>query len=234
MPPSNPDHNHPSSSLPTPFMTAVTGGIGSGKSTIAKEFEKLGAHRIDADEVAGKILERAEILNELSQIWGKDVTDSHGGANRALISSIVFSDHAARKILESLVHPEVRSRIDDALAKLSTIGFDKNSPLPEGRVWILLDIPLLETSPYRNKVDRILFVDAPDSDRETRVVQNRGWQPGERSRRESAQFSLKDKKAGASDVIQNANGLSDEERIAHCQAVLDRWIQDLTNPSPEN
>ena len=227
MPPSNPDHNHPSRSLPTPFMTAVTGGIGSGKSTIAKEFEKLGAHRIDADEVAGEILERAEILNELSQTWGKDVTNSHGGANRALISSIVFSDPAARKVLESLVHPEVRSRIDDALAKLSTIGFDKNSPLPEGRVWILLDIPLLETSPYRNKVDRILFVEAPEEDRESRVINDRGWAPGERSRREKAQLPIADKRAGSSDLITNSNSTTAGELKSRCEQLIQQWIKEI-------
>ncbi|MGB1071353.1 MAG: dephospho-CoA kinase, partial [Planctomycetota bacterium] len=128
-----------------PFIVAMTGGIGSGKSTVARILEDLGAHRMDADEEARSVLQEKSVIDRLAQHFGSEILSSKREIDREALSKIVFTDPEALQFLESVVHPAVRERIDVALEKLAGMGFDSNSPFPDGRIWILLDIPLLET-----------------------------------------------------------------------------------------
>lgn len=224
MPPSDSPGNR--GPLP-PFVVAMTGGIGSGKSTVAKILEELGAHRLDADEEARSVLSDELVVNRLVDRFGSEILSSPGVIDRETLSGIVFTDPKALQFLESVVHPAVRDRINVALEKLAGMGFDKNSPFPDGRIWILLDIPLLETSPYRNKVDRILFVEAPEEDRESRVIEHRGWAAGERARREDAQLPLNEKRAGASHLIENSNVTTPGELKSRCQELIRQWISEM-------
>lgn len=224
MPPS--DSTERTGQLP-PFVVAMTGGIGSGKSTVARILEDLGAHRMDADEEARSVLQEKSVIDRLAQRFGSEILSSPGEIDREALSKIVFSDPEALHFLESVVHPAVRDRIDVALEKLAGMGFDSSSPLPDGRIWILLDIPLLETSPYRTKVDRILFVEAPEEDRESRVRENRGWAAGERARREDAQLPINDKRAGATHSIENSNNTTPEELKIRCQELIQQWISEM-------
>ena len=224
MPPS--DSTERTGQLP-PFVVAMTGGIGSGKSTVARILEDLGAHRMDADEEARSVLQEKSVIDRLAQRFGSEILSSPGEIDREALSKIVFSDPEALHFLESVVHPAVRDRIDVALEKLAGMGFDRSSPFPDGRIWILLDIPLLETSPYRTKVDRILFVEAPEEDRESRVRENRGWAAGERARREDAQLPINDKRAGATHSIENSNNTTPEELKIRCQELIQQWISEM-------
>lgn len=203
-----------------PLIIATTGGIGSGKSTVAKIFSDLGAHLIDADQIAHEMLEKSDVISEIESAFGSEILRDDGTPDRHAISTLVFSDKAARKALEQIIHPRVRKRIEVTLAKVTNIGFDSGSPLPDGRPLILLDIPLLESSPYRKLVDRVLFIDAPEEDREQRVQQDRGWNPGERELRESAQVPISEKKAAADSVISNPNGMAVEEIETQCRDFL--------------
>ena len=224
MPPS--DSTERTGKLP-PFVVAMTGGIGSGKSTVARILEDLGAHRMDADEEARSVLQEKSVIDRLAQRFGSEILSSPGEIDREALSKIVFTDPEALHFLESVVHPAVRDRIDVALEKLAGMGFDSSSPFPDGRIWILLDIPLLETSPYRTKVDRILFVEAPEEDRESRVRENRGWAAGERARREDAQLPINDKRAGATHSIENSNNTTPEELKIRCQELIQQWISEM-------
>ena len=211
----------------SPFVVAMTGGIGSGKSTVARILEDLGAHRMDADEEARSVLQEKSVVERLAQHFGPEIVSSTGEIDREALSKIVFTAPEALQVLESVVHPAVRERIDVALEKLAGMGFDSNSPFPDGRIWILLDIPLLETSPYRTKVDRILFVEAPEEDRESRVREHRGWAAGERARREDAQLPINDKRAGATHSIENSNQTTPEELKIRCQELIQQWISEM-------
>lgn len=225
MPPSEKCENHdPVGDTTDPWIIAITGGIGSGKSTVAKIFDSLGAHVIDADQMAHEILEQTEVISEIEQALGDQMKSADGSLNRDAISKLVFCDQQALAALEKIVHPRVRKRIDVALAKVAEMGFDRGSPLPSGRPLILLDIPLLESSPYRKLVDRVLFIEASEEDREQRLQQHRGWKPGERALRESAQVPLSEKKETADGVISNRNETSAEEIQQQCRSFLKQWM----------
>ena len=229
MPPNDPPES--TTEETRPWIIATTGGIGSGKSTVAKIFGEMGAHVIDADQIAHEVLQQSEVISEVEKSLGKEVATADGALNRSAISELVFSNEVARKALERIVHPRVRKRIEVALAQVADIGSDRCSPLAKGRPLILLDIPLLESSPYRKLVDRVLFIEAPEEDREQRVQQNRGWKPGERELRESAQVSLSQKKTSADGVISNRNGMSVEEIQVQCRNFLEKWMpHDVQDP----
>ncbi len=212
-----------------PWIVAVTGGIGSGKSTVASAFEQLGAHRIDADQIAHQLLLEADVVEEVTNALGGDVLAQDGTLDRGEISRIVFSDPSSLQQLEAIIHPKVRNQIEVALAEVSRMGFDGGSPLPGGRPLILLDIPLLESSPLRKIVDRVLFVSAPDEQREMRVQRTRGWPPGEREAREAAQVPLSEKKASADGIISNPDGLSSDEMEQQCRNYLQVWCDHIEN-----
>ncbi|MEE2856075.1 MAG: dephospho-CoA kinase [Planctomycetota bacterium] len=229
--PRNEDGKH-TDGIGAPWTVGLTGGIGSGKSTVARSFEALGAHRIDADQLAHEVLEDPAVILEVEEALGSGLKDADGALDRDAIAQRVFSDDASRSLLEAIIHPRVRNRIEDRLAQIARMGFDESSPLPGGRPLILLDIPLLESSPLHKVVDQVLFVDAPDEQREGRVQRARGWRPGERQSREAAQVPLEQKRSAADGVISNPDGVSDEEIEEQCQRFIQQWI-DHCNGSPE-
>ncbi len=210
------------------WTVGLTGGIGSGKSTIARTFEALGAHRIDADQLAHEVLDDPAVMVEVEDSLGSGLRAADGTLDRDAIAQRVFADEASLKLLEAIIHPRVRNRIEDRLAQIARMGFDDRSPLPGGRPLILLDIPLLESSPLHKVVDQVLFVDAPDEQREGRVQKSRGWRPGERETREAAQLPLEQKRDAADGVISNPDGVSADEIEEQCQEYIQQWIVHCT------
>lgn len=215
------------------FIVAVTGGIGSGKSTVARAFSELGAHVLDADRLAHEVLEDRDVLVQIEAEF-PGVTGSDGSLDRALLADRVFSDPAAREQLNALVHPRVRERIDKELARIAATGSDAASPLPGKRPLVLLDIPLLETSPYPDRADVVLFIDAPREDRLRRVQETRGWSSEELTRREASQVSLTEKKRRADLNLINRDGedrAAERERLeARCRALYHEWTSDGARP----
>ena len=198
MPASDPGRSRDSG----PFIVAVTGGIGSGKSRVARVFESLGAHVIDADRLAHEVLAEETTLATIEEEF-PGVRAPDGSLDRAALADRVFTDPAARERLNAIVHPAVRGRIDKALAQLAANGSDAASPLPGKRPLVLLDIPLLETSPYRDRADVVLFIDAPERDRLRRVIETRGWSAEELARREASQAPLAEKRRSAHHILPN-------------------------------
>ncbi len=216
----------------TPFLVAVTGGIGSGKSLVAKVFEKLGAVRIDADAIAYAVTQEAEVLGEIEARFGSSFIAADGSLDRAALAQRVFSDSAARSALEGIIHPRVRQRIDKELARLAGNGSDGVGLLPRSRPLVLLDIPLLETSPYRDRVDHVIFIEVPEGDRARRVRDTRGWTVEELALREAAQVPLEEKRRGAHSILTNPDvvedGLVEETLTEKCRALLEQWITGLS------
>ncbi|BCB70079.1 dephospho-CoA kinase [Vreelandella aquamarina] len=133
------------------MIVGLTGGIGSGKSTVARAFGSLGIGWVDADDVAREVVMPGEpALAAISEHFGNDVLHADGTLNRSALRSIVFDNPTERKWLESVTHPRVRERILVHLERLQ-----RQSP------YVLLVSPLLFESGQDKLVDRTVVVDVP-------------------------------------------------------------------------
>ena len=133
------------------MIVGLTGGIGSGKSTVARAFGSLGIGWVDADDVTREVVMPGEpALAAISEHFGNDVLHADGTLNRSALRSIVFDNPTERKWLESVTHPRVRERILVHLERLQ-----RQSP------YVLLVSPLLFESGQDKLVDRTVVVDVP-------------------------------------------------------------------------
>lgn len=177
-------------------IIGIAGGIGSGKSYIARLFGELGCVVIDSDAQVAEVYRDPVVLHTLRQWWGDEVIGLDGKVNRRAVASRVFSDPAERKRLEELLHPRVNARRQVAMAT----AIAQNVPV-KAFVW---DTPLLfETGLYK-QCDSLVFVDAPLETRQKRVAA-RGWSPEELEKRENLQWPLDKKRALCNDVIVNSD-----------------------------
>jgi dephospho-CoA kinase len=170
-------------------ILGLVGGIGSGKSYVAKLFGELGCLVIDSDALVRKGYDDPQIRQTLRNWWGDEVFLADGQVNRSAIAQKVFNNPHERQRLEQIMHrwvDEQRMRIMQA-APPQTIAF----------VW---DTPLLVETGLNRKCDAIIYVDAPLAERLQRVKAQRGWDAAEIERREKLQTPL-DKKREISDYV---------------------------------
>lgn len=172
---------------------ALTGGIASGKSTVAGLFASLGAKLIDTDQVAREIVvPGSPVLGQIVARFGKDVLQTDGTLDRARLRHLVFSDDAARTDLESIMHPAIRARVAELSAALSaTMG-----------PYQIISVPLLVETRTQKDYDRVLVVDC-DPDVQLRRVVTRGLEVDEARKMIRAQASREARLAIADDVVVN-------------------------------
>lgn len=173
----------------------LTGGIASGKSTVAQEFMRLGADVIDADDVAREVVAPGEpALDEIVQLFSPEVLNDSGELDRAALRKRVFNDKQARRQLESIIHPRVRKRLEEA---------KNRSKAP----YVILVVPLLAEGRLERMMDRILVVDVPEEVQIARLVQRDGIDRHLAERMLKAQASREQRLAIADDVFTNTGGL---------------------------
>ncbi len=132
------------------YKVGLTGGIGSGKSTVAQLFGALGVPEIDADLVARNLVRPGEpALKAIVDVFGKNVLLDDGELNRSLLKDLVFSDEGFKRQLENIIHPLVYAEMQKQVDKLSAM-------------YTILSIPLLFETNRQNFVDRILVVDCSE------------------------------------------------------------------------
>lgn len=184
----------------TPFRIALTGGIASGKSTVADLFAELGIPVIDTDVIAREVVESGQpALDEIRDRFGDELIDAAGNLDRRAMRKLVFGDENKRLDLEAILHPrigaETRRQADDA-------------PGP----YQLIVVPLLVGSPLADFVDRILVVDC-DEELQIQRLLARDAETVEQARRIlSAQASRAARLAIADDVINNDQQLEETRR----------------------
>lgn len=183
------------------IVLGLVGGIGAGKSAVAKAFESRGALVLDSDTQAREALRREDVRRTLVSWWGEGVLDAAGEIDRRKVADIVFRDSSQRKKLEELVHPIVRASRASVLAEAAAKGVD----------FAVIDAPLLLEAGVDRECDAVVFVDAPREQRLARV-KGRGWSEQELERREAAQWSLDEKKRLSRYVIRNDSDLAALER----------------------
>ena len=181
-------------------IIGISGGIGSGKSHIARLFGELGCAVIDSDAQVKAAYSDPSVLAKLREWWGDSAVTADGLPNRKAIAQKVFSDESERKRLEGLLHPlvaQLRDKEMEALAKNSSI------------VAFIWDTPLLFEAGLSGKCDALLFVNTPLEIRQQRVARTRGWSPEELLRRENLQWPLDRKRQISDYVIQNTADAGD-------------------------
>jgi len=178
-----------------PIIVGIAGGIGSGKSLVAKLLGELGAVVIDADVMAHEELNTPEVRDTLVEWWGPTVIGSDGKADRKRIGAIVFDNPTERARLEGLVHPRIAVRRDQIIERLSADPAVK---------MIVMDAPLLYEVGLDRMCDSVIFVESDQAVRAERSEKTRHWVPSELARREKSQIPL-DKKREKADHICNNN-----------------------------
>lgn len=190
-----------------PGMTVrvgLTGGIACGKSTVAAMLSELGAVVIDADVLAREVVAAGTPgLDAVVAEFGDQVLGPEGELDRPAMGRLVFSDTAARKRLEAIVHPLVFERIVELEQEAS-----------EDAV-VVHDIPLLAENGRADDFDAVVVVDAPQALQVERMTTDRGWTSEEAESRIAAQASPAERRAIATHLIENTGTREDlRKRVA--------------------
>lgn len=175
-------------------VVGLTGGIGSGKSTVAAFFKQQGAEVVDADQIAREVVEPGRpALEAIIKAFGRDVLQSNGRLDRARLAAIVFKDVAARERLEAITHPPIRQRLlEEVEARRARPGL------------LVLDIPLLYERPRIEAVDAVVVVWVDAATQLERLLARGGLDEEAARARIAAQMPLDEKKARADHVIDNS------------------------------
>jgi dephospho-CoA kinase len=195
------------------LVVGLAGGVGSGKSTVARILRRLRRARvIDADAVGHRVLARPAVRRRLAARFGREILGREGAIDRRELARRAFRSRKDLEALNRETHPailrEIRKELDAA------------------RGWVVLDASLLFESGADALCDRVIFVDAPRRVREARVAA-RGWAPGERARREALQWPAARKRKRSDVVIDNGGP---ESRTAR---ELEAWLAGLDRPAQD-
>ena len=195
-------------------VIALTGGVASGKSAVAKSLARRGAVVVNADIEGHEVLKDPEVLSEIESAFGADVIRD-GKVDREKLGSKVFADPALLARLNAITHPRIRLRTQ------AKIEAGLNDPTVKA---VVLDISLLiESKAYEGKYSLLVFVEADEATRETRAARKRGWEKGEVARRQANQLSLTEKRKLA-DVVVDNNG-TPENLESQVDAIWHKYVE---------
>jgi dephospho-CoA kinase len=190
----------------------LTGGVASGKSTVAAILRELGAVVVDADDLAREVVEPGTPgLAAVVAEFGPEVLTAEGHLDRGRVGAIVFADPERRAALEAIIHPRVRARAAEIEAEA-----------PAGTL-VVHDIPLLVETGQAGDFDAVLVVDEPEDVQLARAVHERGWSEDQARLRMAAQASREVRLAAATHVIDNSGTREDlRQRVAEVFSALTR------------
>ncbi|MYL62810.1 dephospho-CoA kinase [Bacillus hwajinpoensis] len=190
----------------------LTGGIASGKSTVAEMIRRYEIPIIDADVMARKVVEPGEpALQEIFRLFGDDMKAEDGGLDRKKLGSVIFKDEEKRKVLNRVLHPAIRKGMLDQAAALKE----------QGSPHIVFDIPLLFESQLTHMVDQTLLVYVDAKTQLSRLVERDGSTEEEAIDRIQSQMPIEEKKELADNVIDNTG--TREETEEQLNNILKKW-----------
>ncbi len=182
---------------------AITGGAGSGKSTVARMFGELGAEVLDADAAAKEaVAVGTPAYEELRRLFGEEYFNPDDTLNRAKVSKLVFADPEARQQLNDIVHPWVARELQERVQELEEQGADL----------VMVEVPLLFEARLEAAYDRVIVVYVDPEDQIRRLKERDGRGAEEIAGILSAQWPLADKAARADDVVDNRGSLDETRR----------------------
>jgi len=172
------------------LIVALTGGIGSGKSTVGELFQQLGAVVVDSDQLAREVVERGSLgFEQIVTLFGDEIL-KNGEINRSLLAEIIFKDPAKRKDLEQITHPLIRKAFADIVAKSGDQAI------------VINQIPLLVESKYEYNFDHVITVSTSENKRIARLLA-KGYTQEQIQNRMNSQVCDADREKIADSIIQN-------------------------------
>lgn len=156
------------------IIVGLTGGIGSGKTTVAKLFEKHGVPIYIADERARMIMEQPEVIKAVQQIFTTSVINEHGLLNRAKIKQLVFDNKALLDQLNHIVHPRVKKDFEDWLEKHRECSFviKESAILFESGLEKSCDLVILVVAPESVRIERVMARDGVSKEQVLKIINN--------------------------------------------------------------
>jgi len=204
-----------------PFVVGLTGGIGSGKSTVASCFQEHGAVVVDADEIARTLTSRGSpVLSVLQQNFGEDILDSEGNLNRSLLAERAFDTEVNTAKLNEIMHPKIRERAEQLIAKVSA-----------DRI-VVYDMPLLVETNSQDLCDFVVVVDTDVEKQIARLVDSRGLSESDAWNRINRQASRATRINVADLVIPNDGTRAD--LIDRCGSAWTRIIEQAAQGHPRS
>lgn len=178
----------------------LTGGIATGKSTVAKLLMEHGAIIIDLDVIAREVVEPGQSsLLRIAERFGQAVLQEDGSLDRKRLGSIIFADPIERKALEAILHPAIRSVMKERMLHHESQSPDK---------LIVVDVPLLYESGLESYFDEIMVVYVPRETQQKRLMERDKLTASEAQKRLDAQMAIEEKKAKADIVIDNSGSFA--------------------------
>jgi dephospho-CoA kinase len=180
------------------MRVGLTGGVASGKSTVAALLRELGAVVVDSDVLAREVVEPGTPgLAAVVEAFGPEVLTADGSLDRPALGAVVFGDEGARRRLEAILHPLIRAR-----------AAELEAAAPDGTV-VVHDIPLLVETGQADRFDAVLVVDVPVETQVERMVRDRGMSREDALARVAAQADREQRLAAATHVVDNTGTRED-------------------------
>ena len=175
------------------LIVALTGGIGSGKSTVGELFQQLGAVVVDSDQLAREVVERGSLgFEQIVTLFGDEIL-KNGEINRSMLAEIIFKDPAKRKELEQITHPLIRKAFSDIVSKSGDQAI------------VINQIPLLVESRYEYNFDHVITVSTSEDKRIERLLA-KGYTREQIQNRMKSQASDLEREKIADSIIKNNEG----------------------------
>jgi dephospho-CoA kinase len=187
------------SKLGTKLVIGILGGIGSGKSTVAAEFGKLGCAVIDADKIAHKLLDEAETREKIFSVFGKNISNKNDKIDRHKLAQAAFRGAEELEKLAGILHPPVLAEVERQVQQLQEDTTIKA---------IVVDMPLLAEVGWDKRCDTLIFVHCDEEKRLKRAEKIGLFEPDELKKRENFQISLDRKASIAENIVNNNSDLS--------------------------
>lgn len=192
-------------------LIGLTGGIASGKSTVASILKRRGAAIINADDLAREVVEPGrEAWREIVNAFGTDILQADRTLDRQKLRTIIFNDPAARKKIESIIHPRVRALAEQRIREQSAAGY----------AVVVYEVPLLFEGNLQESLRPVILVACDADTQRQRLEQRDSLGAADAQKHIDAQMSLEEKRRLADYVIENNGSLEDLER--QVQAILEK------------
>jgi dephospho-CoA kinase len=205
----------PAAAPPRPLLIGLTGGIGSGKSTVAQRLVALGAVLVDTDAIARALSAAGgSAIPALREAFGNEAIAADGSLNRERMRELAFQDASVKQRLEAILHPRIGQEA----------ALQAQAAQNAGAAAIVFDVPLMHArSPWRERVHKLLVVDCEEATQLARVRARSGWSESAVRAAMAAQISRSERRKLADAVLQN-EGLTVPELHEQVDALWALWM----------